>query len=144
LRLAVTVDGKTTTDPLDDLGRMRDFWFFHETSGMSVLPGRESVPRTSGPVRGTESQSFSFGERFALEKFNAHRLEWLVRTLALPVPGFALRHFGSFLFFVLLPLVSWKNPNFPVVGRHSVEPFGCQAVHKKTLKDTSSSRVFGN
>jgi hypothetical protein len=34
---------------------------------------------------------------FALEKFNAHWLEWLVATLALPVPKFALGHFGSFL-----------------------------------------------
>jgi len=42
-------------------------------------PGRESAPRASGPARGTESQGFSFGERFALEKFNAQRLEWLVR-----------------------------------------------------------------
>ena len=53
-------------------------------------PGRASVPRATGPVRGTESQCFSFGERFALEKFNAHRLEWLVGTLSLPGPGFAL------------------------------------------------------
>jgi len=71
--------------------------------------GRESVPRASGPVRGTESRCFSAGDRFALEKINAHRLEWLVRTPALPVPGFVLEHFGSFLFFVLLPLVSWKK-----------------------------------
>jgi hypothetical protein len=45
-------------------------------------PGRESVPRASGPARGTESLCFSFGERFALEKFNGHWLEWIVRTLA--------------------------------------------------------------
>ena len=76
------------------------------------VPGRESVPRATGPARGTESQCFSFSERFALEKFNAHRLDWLAGTLALPVPRFALRHFGSFLFFVLIPLASWKNRNF--------------------------------
>jgi hypothetical protein len=29
-----------------------------------------------------------------------------VRTLTLPVPGFEIGHFGSFHFFVLLPLVS--------------------------------------
>jgi hypothetical protein len=82
-------------------------------------PGRESVPRATGPARGTESQCFSVRERFALERFNAHRLEWLVRTLALPVPGFALGHFGSFLFAVLLPLVSRKNPNHSV-GREAM------------------------
>ena len=31
-------------------------------------------------------------------------------TIALAVPGIALGHFGSFLLFVLIPLVSWKNP----------------------------------
>ena len=59
-------------------------------------PGRESVPRASGPVRGTESQRFPFAERFALERIDAHRLEWLAGTLALPWPEFAL---GSFLVF---------------------------------------------
>jgi len=77
-----------------------------------VVPGRESVPRASGPARGTESQGFSFGERFALKKLNDHRLEWLVRTLAQPVPEFSFRHFGSFLFLVLLPLETWENPRF--------------------------------
>jgi hypothetical protein len=65
--------------------------------------------RASGPARGTESQCFLFGERFALEKFNTHRLEWLAGTLALPRPKFALGHFGSFLFFVPIPLVSGRN-----------------------------------
>ena len=75
------------------------------------LAGATSVPRASGPARGTESQCFSFGERFALEKFNAHRLEWLVRILVLPVSGFTLSHFGSYLFFVRIPRVSLKNQN---------------------------------
>jgi len=76
----------------------------------NVGRGRVSVPRASGPVSGTESQCFSFGERVALERFDAHPLEWLAGTLALPRPKFAPGYFGSFLFFVLLPLVSWKNP----------------------------------
>jgi len=58
------------------------------------------------PARRTESQCFSYGERFAVEKFNAHRLDWLAGTLALPRPKFALGHFGSFFLFVLIPLVS--------------------------------------
>jgi len=73
-------------------------------------PGRESVPRASGPARGTESQCFSFGESFALERFDAHRLEWFAATLALAWLEIALGSFGSFLFFVLIPLRSWKNP----------------------------------
>jgi hypothetical protein len=32
-----------------------------------------------------------------------------VRTLDLPAPGFALGHFGSFLFLVPISLVSLKN-----------------------------------
>ena len=72
-------------------------------------PRRESVPRASGPARGTESQCFSCDGRQALEKFNTHRLEWLVRTLDLPVPGFAFRDLRSFLLFVPLPLFSRKN-----------------------------------
>jgi hypothetical protein len=72
-------------------------------------PGRASVPRAAGPTRGTESQCFSFSERFALKKFNTHPLEWLAGTLALPWPKFALGYFGSFLFFVPIPLETWKN-----------------------------------
>jgi len=72
-------------------------------------PGRESVPRASGPARGTESQGLSFSERFAFKKINAHRLDWLVRTHALPRPEFALGYFGSFLFSVFIPLVWLKN-----------------------------------
>jgi hypothetical protein len=68
--------------------------FLNEINEISALMvGRES-PRAPGPRRGTESQ---------------YQLEWLVRTLALPLPGSAFRHFGSFLLFVLIPLVSWKN-----------------------------------
>jgi hypothetical protein len=44
-----------------------------------------------------------------LEKFNDHRLEWLAGTPALPRPKFALGNFGSFLFFVPIPLETWKN-----------------------------------
>jgi hypothetical protein len=47
-------------------------------------PGRASVPRATGPARGTESHCFSFDKRFALDKLRAHRLEWLVGTLAPP------------------------------------------------------------
>jgi hypothetical protein len=47
-------------------------------------PGRASVPRATGPARGTESQSVSFGGRFALEKLNTLRLEWLERALVAP------------------------------------------------------------
>jgi O-antigen ligase len=79
------------------------------------LAGATSVPRASGPARGTESQCFSFGERFALKKFIAHRLDWLAGTLALPRPEFALGHFGAFPFFVPNPLLSSKNQNYRTV-----------------------------
>jgi hypothetical protein len=94
---------------VDVLGVFRGSRVLQRNQWNADAPGRASVPRATGPARGTESQCFSFGERFALEKFNAHRLECLVRTLSLRVPEFALGYFESFLFFVLIPLVSWKN-----------------------------------
>jgi hypothetical protein len=76
-------------------------------------PGRASVPRATGPARGTESQCFSAGERLGLEKFNALRLEWLVRTrpTRARICAWAFRIY-SFFFFVFLPLVSVKNHFF--------------------------------
>jgi hypothetical protein len=56
-------------------GRTR-FRVFPRNQWNADAPGRESVPRATGPARGTESQRFSFGERFAVEKLNAHWLKW--------------------------------------------------------------------
>ena len=83
--------------------------FLNEISRMSALRvGRESS-RAFAPRRETEARCFSFDRRKAVERLNAHRLEWLVRTLSLPLLRSAFRHSGSFILFVLIPLVSRKN-----------------------------------